>query len=66
MGVKVVVDYDRCRSNGQCVAVAPEIFAIDEQGYLQHDEQQDDRRRRLAEHAARVCPTQAVTVQRDA
>jgi ferredoxin len=66
MALRVVVDYDRCRSNGECVAVASEIFAIDEQGYLQHDEQQDDARRLLAEHAARVCPTQAISVIRDA
>ncbi len=66
MTLRVVVDYDRCRSNGQCAAVASEVFAIDEQGYLQHDEQQEDARRRLVEHAARVCPTQAITVHRDA
>ena len=66
MGLRVVVDYDRCRSNGQCVAVASEVFAIDAEGYLQHDEEQDDGRQRLVEHAARVCPTQAISVQRDA
>jgi ferredoxin len=62
MALRVVVDYDRCRSNGQCVAVAPEVFAIDADGYLQHDEQQDDARRRLVVHAARICPTQAISV----
>ena len=66
MALSVVIDYDRCHSNGQCAAVAPEIFAIDADGYVQHDEEQQDAHRRLAEHAARVCPTQAITVTSDA
>jgi ferredoxin len=66
MTLKVVVDYDRCHSNGQCAAVASAIFSIDADGYVQHSEEQPDERRRLAEHAARVCPTQAITVTSDA
>ena len=54
MTLKVVVDYDRCHSNGQCAAVASAIFSIDADGYVQHSEEQPDERRRLAEHAARV------------
>ena len=66
MALRVVIDYDRCRSNGQCAAVAPQVFAIDADGYVQHDEQQEDARRALVVHAARVCPTQAISVHRDA
>jgi ferredoxin len=65
MALRVVIDYDRCRSNGQCAAVAPEVFAIDADGYVQHDEEQEESRRGLALHAARVCPTQAISVQSD-
>jgi len=33
--MKVKVDFDRCESNALCEALAPEVFAIDEDDYLQ-------------------------------
>jgi ferredoxin len=31
---KVVVDYDLCESNAQCMAVAPEVFEVRDDNFL--------------------------------
>jgi ferredoxin len=60
------VDYDQCETNGLCVAAAPEVFEIDD----------DDQMVVLIEHpspdlqakvdeAVRLCPKQALSVERD-
>ena len=33
--MKVRVDFDLCESNGLCEALAPEVFALDDDDYLQ-------------------------------
>lgn len=33
--MKIVVDFDRCESNGVCVRFAPEVFLVDDQDRLQ-------------------------------
>lgn len=33
--MKITVDFTLCQSNGLCEAVAPEVFSLDEQGFLQ-------------------------------
>ena len=35
MGFKVIVDYDLCESNAMCMDVAPEVFELDDDDYLQ-------------------------------
>lgn len=59
----ITVDMDRCQSNALCMSVAPDIFEVREDGYLYvlEDSPGEDRRAAV-EEAARLCPTQAITV----
>ena len=62
--MRVIVDYDKCESNGLCVSAAPTVFEV----------RDDDMLYVLAEHpevavheqvrrAARLCPKQAITLE---
>lgn len=62
--MKVVVDYDACMSNALCMQVAPEIFEVREDGFLYIlNENPPEELRKKVEEAARVCPTQAITIE---
>jgi ferredoxin len=61
--VRVIVDFDRCQSNGECVVAAPDVFALDEQDFLQVNEEQPEEQRAAVEQAVRVCPTGAITIE---
>ncbi|HEX9888601.1 MAG TPA: ferredoxin [Nitriliruptorales bacterium] len=61
--MKVEVDYERCDSNGLCMAACPEVFEVRDDGFLYvlQDEPAEELRPKVVE-AADVCPTQAITV----
>lgn len=61
--MKVIVDRDRCEGNARCVAAAPEVFELrdDDQAYVLIEQPGEDLRPKI-EHAARVCPRQAITL----
>jgi ferredoxin len=62
--MRVVVDFDKCQSNALCMAEAPEVFEVRDDGYLYVlQEEPGDELRAKVEAAARVCPTQAITVE---
>ena len=62
--VRVNVDFDLCQSNAQCMSVAPEVFEVRDDGFLYVlDENPPDGLRDKVESAARVCPTQAITLE---
>lgn len=64
--MKVVVDFDVCQSNALCMGVAPEVFEVRDDGYLYVlDEHPGEDLRAKMEEAARMCPTQAISVQED-
>jgi len=60
--LKISVDFDRCESHGECALAAPEVFALDEQGFLQVGEEVDETLRPQVERAVRACPTQAISL----
>ena len=61
--MQITVDMDRCQSNALCMSVAPDIFEVREDGYLYVlDDSPGEDRRAAVEEAARLCPTQAITV----
>ena len=35
MAIRVVIDWDRCESNGQCMKAAPEVFRLHEDDRLE-------------------------------
>jgi ferredoxin len=61
--MKVVVDYDKCKSNAVCMGVAPEVFEVRDDGflYLLTEEPPEELRPKL-EEAVRTCPTQAISL----
>jgi ferredoxin len=61
--VHVTVNYDRCESNGLCMALAPEVFEIrdDDVMYLLTDSPSREREAKVRE-AVRACPKQALSI----
>jgi ferredoxin len=61
--MRVKVDYDRCESNGLCMAVAPEVFEIrdDDVMYLLTESPSPAGEQKVRE-AVRVCPKQALSI----
>jgi ferredoxin len=57
-----MVDWDRCESNGLCMAAAPEVFELqDDDSLLVLQESPDDALRDRVADAIRVCPKQAIS-----
>lgn len=62
--MRVVVDFDACQSNAMCQAEAPEVFEVRDDGFLYVlQEEPDEALRAKVEEAARLCPTQAITIE---
>ena len=61
--MKVKVDFDLCESNALCEAIAPDIFELDDDDYLQilDDEVTDENRDRV-ERAVASCPRAAISI----
>ena len=62
--MKIVVDFDKCDSNGVCCGVAPDLFELDDQNFLviKQEEPGEDQRASL-EEAVRGCPTEAISIE---
>ncbi len=61
--LKIVVDFDQCESNGVCVKIAPELFRLDDQDFLEIlDEHPPEALREKAEKAAARCPKRAISL----
>ena len=64
--MKVKVDFDRCESNAMCEALAPQVFEIDDDDYLQlHKEEIAEEDADAVRRAVASCPTQAITLVED-
>ncbi len=62
--MKILVNFDLCKSNAVCMASAPEIFEVRDDGYLYIlQEAPDETHRAAVEEAVRLCPTRAITVE---
>jgi ferredoxin len=62
--MRVVVDWDLCESNAICMAVAPEVFEVDDDDNLNLlQEQPSEELRPKVEEAVRRCPKQALSIQ---
>ena len=62
--MKVIVDYDLCQAHGECAAVAPEVFELDDSDNLNVlIEAPDESLREKVEQAAAVCPVMAIKVE---
>lgn len=63
---RIQVDFDECESNAMCEAIAPDIFRIDDDDFLQveSDVVTDENRARV-EQAVASCPKSALSIVSD-
>lgn len=62
--MRVRVDLSRCQGYGNCVAAAPDVFDLAENGLvLLLDEEPSDDRADDVLQAEKMCPVQAITVE---
>jgi ferredoxin len=62
--MKIVVDFDLCRGHGECEGEAPEVFQVDDQGYLTVlQENPPEELREKVERAVKYCPTMALKIE---
>ena len=59
--MRIDIDEARCEGHGQCAAKAPEVYGVDEEGYVQLLDSAD---LDGALAGARACPVAALTVIR--
>lgn len=61
--MKVKVDFDLCESNALCEAIAPDVFELDDDDFLEvkTDEVTDENRERI-ERAVASCPKSAISI----
>jgi ferredoxin len=62
--MRVVVDFDKCKSNALCMGVAPEVFEVRDDNFLYVlQEEPPEELRSQVEEAVRICPQQAITLE---
>ena len=62
--MRVIVDFDTCMTNGECVVAAPEVFRIGDNALLDViDPHPAEALRKQVEDAVLVCPTQAIRIE---
>lgn len=62
--MRVVVDFDKCKSNAVCMGVAPDIFEVRDDNFLYVlDETPPEDARPKVEEAVRTCPTGAISIE---
>lgn len=62
--MRVKVDMTLCMSNAQCMAAAPEVFEVHEDGELEVlDANPPEALRPKVERAILLCPTQAISLE---
>ncbi|GAS93853.1 3Fe-4S ferredoxin [Mycolicibacterium canariasense] len=65
--MKIQINRDRCEGHGQCIAVAPDIFDLDDEGIaiLLTSESVSEGLAGQAAAAAEVCPVAALMLDAD-
>lgn len=61
--MRIVIDFDRCESNGLCMSSAPDLFLVDDDDNLQVlVDSLSTEQVGAAQQAARLCPKQAISI----
>ena len=64
--MKIKVDFDLCESNALCEAMAPEVFELDDDDYLQlKTEETTDENLANVKRAVAACPRAAISLSED-
>ena len=62
--MRIKVDFDLCKGHANCMGEAPEVFQVDEQGYLTVlQEEPPEALRARVELAVEYCPTNAISLE---
>ena len=62
--MKIKADFDLCQGHANCMGEAPEVFQVDENGYLNIlQEEPPEELREKVELAVKYCPTGALTLE---
>lgn len=63
MTQKIKVDFDLCESNAMCEALAPDIFELDDDDFLQiHSDVVTPENEALVRQAVAACPRNAISI----
>lgn len=62
-GLKIIVEAGKCQGHARCYSIAPEIFDLDDEGYIAFEkitvsEEQEE----LAREAVDACPENALRI----
>jgi ferredoxin len=61
--MRIRIDKARCAGHARCAAVAPEIYALDDDGYISVEEiDVPPGKEDIARRGARACPERIITV----
>jgi ferredoxin len=64
--MKIKVDFDLCESNALCEAIAPDVFELDDDDYLQlKTEETTDENIADVRRAVASCPRAAISIEGD-
>jgi ferredoxin len=64
--MKIRIDKAACVGNARCAAVAPELFPLDENGYILVEQiDVPAGQEQLARRGARACPERIILVEED-
>lgn len=64
--MRIKVDFDLCESNGLCEAMAPDVFELDDDDFLQlHTEQTTADNVDAVNQAVAACPRAAISLVED-
>jgi ferredoxin len=61
--MRIVVDFDVCEANAICMGIAPDVFEVDDDDYLNllQDEVPEEMRDLMGQ-AVRACPKRAISI----
>ena len=64
--MKVIADHNLCSGHARCAAVAPEVYELDDQGYIALSEKDvPSELEAAARRGVRACPERALTFIED-
>ena len=64
MPMRIKVDFDLCQGHANCMGEAPEVFQVDDKGYLTIlQEEPPGELREQVELAVKYCPTSAISLE---
>jgi len=62
--MRIKVDFDLCQGHANCMGEVPEVFQVDDKGFLNIlQEEPPEELRAQVELAVKYCPTNAITLE---